>query len=90
MIEHDSCRMSAGGGGLVDKSSPTLCHPMDCNLPGSSVPGIFQARVLDQGAISLSRDLPKPGMEPKSPALAGGFFTTEPPGKPGSWCTPPK
>ena len=27
-------------------------------------------------------DLPDPGMEPKSPALAGGFFTTEPPGKP--------
>ena len=33
---------------------------------------------------------PKPEMKPKSPALAGGFFTTEPPGKPGSWCTPPK
>ena len=28
------------------------------------------------------RDLPKPGVEPMSPALAGGFFTTEPPGKP--------
>ena len=27
-------------------------------------------------------DLPDPGTEPKSPALAGGFFTTEPPGKP--------
>ena len=52
---------------LVAKSCPTLCDPMDCNLPGSSVPGIFQARVLDQGAISFSRDLPKPGMEPKSP-----------------------
>ena len=29
-------------------------------------------------------DLPEPGIEPKSPALAGGFFATEPPGKP-SW-----
>jgi len=29
-------------------------------------------------------DLPRPGMEPMSPALAGGFFTTEPPGKPRS------
>ena len=27
-------------------------------------------------------DLPDPGIEPKSPALAGGFFTTDPPGKP--------
>ena len=29
-------------------------------------------------------DLPEPGIEPASPALAGGFFTTEPPGKPGN------
>ena len=32
---------------------PTLCDPMDCNLPGSSVHGIFQARVLEWGAIAL-------------------------------------
>ena len=31
------------------------------------------------------RDLPDPGIEPMSPALAGGFFTTEPPGKPCEW-----
>ena len=30
-------------------------------------------------------DLPDPGIEPASPALAGGFFTTDPPGKPWSW-----
>ena len=34
---------------------PTLCDPMDCSLPGSSVHGIFQARVLEWGAISSSR-----------------------------------
>ena len=34
-------------------------------------------------AISCSRDLPGPGIEPSSLALAGGFFTTEPPGEPG-------
>ena len=34
-------------------------------------------------AISFTRDLPDPGLEPVSPALAGEFFTTEPPGKPG-------
>ena len=33
------------------QSCPTLCDPMDCSLPGSSVHGIFQARVLKWGAI---------------------------------------
>ena len=56
--------------------------PMDCSLTGSSVHGIFQARVLEWGAISFSRDLPNSGIKPTSPALAGGFFTTVPPGKP--------
>ena len=37
------------------KSCPTLCNPMDCSLPGSSVHGIFQARVLEWVAISFSR-----------------------------------
>ena len=32
-----------------------LCDPMDCSLPGSSVLGIFQARVLEWGAIAFSR-----------------------------------
>jgi len=55
---------------------------MDCSLPGSSVHGILQARILEWVAISFSRDLSNPGIEPASPALAGGFYTTEPPGKP--------
>ena len=38
----------------VAQSCPTLCDPMDCHLPGSSVHGIFQARVLEWGAIALS------------------------------------
>ena len=50
--------------------------------PASSVHGILQARILEWVAISFSRDLPDPGIEPASPALAGGFFTTEPPEKP--------
>ena len=37
----------------VAQSCPTLCDPMDCTLPGSSVHGIFQARVLEWGAISF-------------------------------------
>ena len=36
---------------------PTLSNPMDCSLPGSSVHGIFQARVLEWGAIAFSRNL---------------------------------
>ena len=38
----------------VAQSCPTLSDPMDCSPPGSSVRGIFQARVLEWGAIALS------------------------------------
>jgi len=38
----------------VAQSCPTLSHPMDCSLPGSAVHGIFQARVLEWGAIAYS------------------------------------
>ena len=38
----------------VAQSCPTLCDPTDCSLPGSSVHGIFQARVLEWGAIAFS------------------------------------
>ena len=41
----------------VAQSCPTLCYPMDCSLPGSSVHGIFQARVLEWGAIAFSNEL---------------------------------
>ena len=66
------------------QSCPTLCDPIDSSPPGSPVPGIPQARTLEWVAISFSRDLPDSGMEAASllsPALAGGFLTTEPPGK---------
>ena len=52
---------------------------MDCKLPGSSLPGIFQARILELLFPSPGEPL-NPGMEPASPALAGEFLTTEPPG----------
>ena len=51
------------------------------SLPGSSVHGIFQARVLEWIAISFSRDLPDPGIEPGSPALRADALQSEPPGK---------
>ena len=52
-----------------------FCDPMDCSLLGSSVHGILQARIQKWVAISFFRS-----SWPMSPALAGGFFTTEPPG----------
>ena len=59
--------------------SLTLCDPRDCSPPGSSVPGILQARTLEWAAISSSGDLPDAGIEPgslTSPALQVGFLTT--------------
>ena len=40
----------------VTQSCPTLRNPMDCSLPGSSIHGIFQARVLERVAIAFSTD----------------------------------
>ena len=50
----------------------TFGDPSDCSPPGSSVHGLFQARILEWVAI----------LSPASPALVGGVFTTEPRGKP--------
>ena len=55
------------------QSCPTLCDPMDCSLPVSSIPGIFQARVLEWVAIAFSR------MEPESPTLQVDSLPSEPP-----------
>ena len=54
---------------LVSKSCQTLCHPMDCSLPGSSVHGILQARILSRLPCPPPGDLPNPGIEPRAPAL---------------------
>ena len=54
-----------------------LCDPMDCSLPGSSVHGIFQARVLGWAAIPSPRDLPDPGIKPRSPALQTDCLPSE-------------
>ena len=57
----------------------TLCDPMDCSLPGSSVHGIFQARVLEWAAISFSRGSSQPRIEPRFPALQADTLLSEPP-----------
>ena len=45
---------------LVAQSFPTLCDPMDCSLPGSSVYGILQARILEWVTIPFSRGSSRP------------------------------
>ena len=51
------------------QSCPTLCNPMGCSLPGSSVHGILQARILSGLPCPPPGDLPDPGIDPASPAL---------------------
>ena len=48
--------MKAKSESEVAQLCPTLCDPMDCSPPGSSVHGIFQARVLEWGATALGTD----------------------------------
>ena len=68
---------------VVTKSCPSLCDPMNCRQPGSSARGISQVRILgSELPFPSPGDLPDPWVEPASPALAGGFFTTKLPGKP--------
>ena len=76
----------------VAQSWSTLCDPMDCSPPGFSDHGISGARKMECGLpFPLPGDLPNPGIKPTSPpspALAGGFFTTKPPGNPHMHCLP--
>ena len=55
---------------------------MDYSLPGSPVHGTFQAIYWSGLPCPPAGHLPDPGIKPMSPALAGGFFTAEPPQKP--------
>ena len=59
----------------VTQSCPTLCDPMNCSLPGSSVHGIFQARVLEWVAIAFSRGSSGPRDRTRVSCIAGGRFT---------------
>ena len=61
----------------VTQSCLTLLDPMDCSLPGSSVHGIFQARVLEWVAISFSRGSSRSRDRTCSSCIAGGIFITE-------------
>ena len=63
------------GAVLVGQSYPTLCNPMDCSPPGSSVHGIFQARILEWIAISFSRGSSQPRDQTRVSRSAGRLFT---------------
>ena len=63
---------------LVTQSCPPLCNPMDCSLPGSSVNGILQARILEWVAVPFSRGSSWPrNQTPRSPALQADSLPTE-------------
>ena len=64
------------------QSCPALCNPVDCSLPGSSIHGILQARILEWVAIPSSRGSSHPGIKSGSPALQADSLPSEPPGKP--------
>ena len=59
----------------VAQSCPTLCNPMDCKLPGSSVHGILQARILEWVAISFSKGPFQPRDQTQVARIAGRRFT---------------
>ena len=67
---------------LVTKLCLTLCHPMDCSPLGSSVHGVSQEKTLEWAAIFFSRRSSQPRDRTRVSCIVGGFFTTEPPGKP--------
>ena len=71
------------------QSCLTLCNPMDLSLPGSSVHGVLQARILEWVPMPSSRGSSRPRDRTCVSCVsctAGGFFTTEPLGKPADYC----
>ena len=60
---------------LVTESCTTLCNPMDCSLPGSSVHGILQSRILKWVAMLFSRGSSRSRDQIHVSHIAGRFFT---------------
>ena len=58
------------------QSCPSVCDPVDCSPPGSSVHGILQARILEWVAMPSSKGSSQHWDQTLSPALAGGVFNT--------------
>ena len=66
----------------VTQSCPTLCDPVDCSPPGSSIHGILQAKYWNGLPFPCPGDIPNPGIELRSLALQADSLPAEPPGKP--------
>ena len=83
LLHHDlaSWKSSTGkvvnptGEKLVVQSCPTLCNPIDCSLPGSSVHGILQATILEWVPMPFSRGSSQSRDWTQVSCTAGGFFT---------------
>ena len=77
MYYFDTCPCS------VTQSCLTLCDPLDCSPPGSSVHRLSPGKNTGVGCHALLQgNLPYPGIEPWSPALKADSLPSEPPGKP--------
>ena len=79
--QNDSCVCVCS----VAQSCLTLCNPVDCTPLGSTAHGISRQEYWSDLPFPSPGDPPDPGIEPlspASPALAGGFFTIQPPGRP--------
>ena len=63
---------------LVAQSCPALCDPMNCSLPGSSVHGLLQTRILECVLFPPPGTIPDPGIELRSPASQADSFPSEP------------
>ena len=70
---------------LVSQSCPTLCNPMDCSPPGSSVHGILQARILEWVAIPFSRGSSNPGIKSRFPRCTRILHCLSHQGSPGNF-----
>ena len=68
---------------FVAQLCPTLCNPIECSLPGSSVHGISQAEYWSELSFPSPGGFPDSGIKPRSPALQVNVFSFEAPGKPG-------
>ena len=69
-------------GGLVTQLCLTLCNPMDCSLPGSSVHGFSRQEYWSGLPFPSSGELHNPGIEPRSPALQADSLLADLPGDP--------
>ena len=88
MSQAERSQQGSGFAGFVKVSVShsvvlTLCDPMDCSPPGSSVHGFSRQEYWSGSPFPSPRDLPNPGIEPWSLALQANSLPSEPPGKPG-------